>query len=310
MTVPSQDQLLAWMSELSNWGRWGDDDQRGTLNLISPAKTASATALVREGTTVSCAQPIIYTAAADLPRPPQFFMTSSGDPYRPGEGPDRQVAIDYIGMIYHGRMITHVDSLAHFFWEGRMFNGVPSTRVSTAEGATSHSVDVAHGGIVTRGILVDAPLLRDCDYVERGDGIGLADLAAAEERCGFRVSEGDVLLLRTGQLGRRASLGVLDPREGSAGPKPELLPFFHERGIAMLGSDTPNDIQPSPYPRFSNPVHQVSIVAMGLWLLDNAWLDDLAAACKERNRWEFLITVLPLRIPNATGSPVNPVAVF
>jgi kynurenine formamidase len=307
---PTQDQLLNWMSELSNWGRWGADDQRGTLNLITPAKTAAAAALVHEGVTVSCAHQIPLTAAADLPRPPQFFMTASGDPYRPGEGPDRQVAMDYFGMIYHGRMITHIDSLAHFFWEGRMYNGVPSTRVSTAEGATSHSVDVAHGGIVTRGVLVDAPLVRGADYVERGDGVGLDDIEKAERECGFRVEEGDLLMLRTGQFGRRKTLGVLDPSLGSAGPKPELLPFFRERGVAMLSSDTPNDVQPSPYERFSNPVHQVGIVALGLWLMDNTWLDDLAEACRQRGRWEFLITVLPLRLPTATGSPVNPVAVF
>jgi kynurenine formamidase len=307
---PTQEQLLSWMQELSNWGRWGEDDQLGTLNLLSPEKTARAAALVQSGITVSCARQIQYEAAVDFPRPPQFFMTSAGDSFRPNEGPDRQLAIDYFGLIYHGRLITHVDSLAHFFWDGRMYNGFPSTLVSTSAGATSHSVDVAKSGIVTRGVLIDVPLLRGVPFVDRGDGISLEDIRLAEERCDIRVGEGDVLLLRTGQLGRREELGVLDPKLGSAGPKPELLPFLRERGIAMLGSDTPNDIQPSPYARFSNPVHQVSIVAMGLWLLDNAWLDDLSRVCQEQNRWEFMISILPLRIPNATGSPVNPVAIF
>ena len=82
---------------------------------------------------------------------------------------------------------------------------------------------------------------------------------------------------------------------------PEILPFMHERGIAVMGSDTGNDVQPSPYERFSNPVHQVGIVGMGLWILDNAWLDDLAVACAERGRWEFLINILPLRLPDRHG---------
>jgi kynurenine formamidase len=308
---PSQDDLIEWMQSLSNWGRWGEDDQRGTLNLLSPEKTRRALGLVTEGATVSCARRINYEAAPDAPRPPQYFMTASGDGYRPGEGPDRQVAMDYFGLIFHGHTITHIDSLAHFFWDGRMYNGAPSTLVKAAEGATSHSIDAAKLGIITRGVLVDAPMLRGVYVVERGDGVGLEDVAAAESQCGFTVEEGDVLLLRTGQLGQREQRGPVDPRQaGSAGPLPELLPLLRERGVAVLGSDTGNDVQPSPYERFSNPVHQVGIVALGLWILDNAWLDDLAEACRASNRWQFLINILPLRIPNATGSPVNPVAVF
>ena len=308
---PTQDQLLGWMQSLSNWGRWGNDDQRGTLNLLSAEKTRRAVGLVREGATVSCARRISYQAGPDAPRPPQYFMTMSGDPYRPGEGPDKQVAMDYFGMIFHGHTTTHIDSLAHFFWQGQMYNGLPSTLVSAAEGATSHHVEAASSGIITRGVLVDAPMLRGVPIVERGDGVGLADVARAESECGFRIEEGDVLLLRTGQLGHRERTGPVDPAvAGSAGPKPELLPLLHERGVAVLGSDTGNDVQPTGYERFSNPIHQIGIVAMGLWILDQAWLDDLAEACRARNRWEFLFTILPLRIPNATGSPVNPVAVL
>ncbi len=307
---PTQDELLGWMQSLSNWGRWGEDDQRGTLNLLSAEKTRRAVGLVREGTTVSCARRINYQAGPDAPRPPQYFMTMSGDPYRPGEGPDKQVAMDYFGMIFHGHTTTHIDSLAHFFWQGQMYNGAPSTLVSTAEGATSHNVEAAYAGIVTRGVLLDVPMLRGVDLVERGDGVGLSDVERAEAECGFRIEEGDVLLLRTGQLGHRERTGPVDPSRGSAGPRPELLPLLHERGVAVLGSDTGNDVQPTGYERFSNPVHQIGIVAMGLWILDQAWLDDLAEACRARNRWEFLFTILPLRIPNATGSPVNPVAVL
>jgi kynurenine formamidase len=308
---PSQDQLLEWMHSLSNWGRWGSDDQRGTLNLVTSAAARNALSLAREGVTVSCARAISYQATADTPLPPQHYMLGSGEGFRPGEGPDRQVARDYFGLVFHGHTITHIDSLAHFFWDGQMYNGASSRRVTTAEGATSHSIDVAQPGIVTRGILVDAPMLRGVERVERGDGVGLDDVEQAEARCGFHVGEGDVLLLRTGQLGHRERTGPVDPTTaGSAGPLPELLPLVRQRGVAVLGSDTGNDVLPSGYPRFTNPVHQVGIVAMGLWILDNAWLDDLAEACRTRQRWEFLFTILPLRLTNATGSPVNPVAIF
>lgn len=299
------------MQSLSNWGRWGPDDQRGTLNLITPEITRSALATVQEGATVSCARRISYEAAADSPLPPQHYMLASGEGYRPGEGPDRQVARDYFGLVFHGHTITHIDSLAHFMWDGKLYNGTSSRKVTTSEGATSHSIDVAHEGIVTRGVLVDAPMLRGVELVERGDGVGLDDVQRAEAQCNVRIGQGDVLLLRTGQLGHRDRTAPVDvAKAGSAGPLPELLPLVRERGVAVLGSDTGNDVMPSGYERFSNPVHQVGIVGMGLWILDNAWLDDLAAACQARKRWTFLITINPLRLTNATGSPVNPIAIF
>lgn len=309
---PTQDELLGWMQTLSNWGRWGDDDELGTLNHLSAEKTKRAVALVEEGVTVSCSRPIEYEAGPHAPRPPQHFMVSSGDPYRPGEGgPDRQVAIDFFGLVFHGHSVTHLDSLAHFFWDGRMYNGKPSSLVSTFEGATRESIDLAKEGIVTRGVLVDAPMLRGVDWLEPGDGVGLDDIRAAEERCSFQLEDGDVLLLRTGQYRRWMEKGPVDTRvAGASGPLPEILPLLRERGIAVLGSDTGNDVQPTGYERFVNPVHQIGIVALGLWILDNADLEGLAAACQARNRWQFLISILPLRITNGTGAPCNPVAVF
>jgi kynurenine formamidase len=309
---PAQSDLLSWMDSLSNWGRWGADDQRGTLNLITPDVTLRAMGLVKEGFSVSCARAWSYEAAPDVEpsRVPQHYMLASGEGYRPGEGPDRQVAMDYIGVAFHGRTVTHIDSLAHFMWDGALYNGAPSRLVRTTGGATSHGVANAHTGVITRGILVDAPWLRGVEFVPPGDGVGVADLDSALDQCGVQPEPGDVVLLRTGQLGRRDRVGPLPASAGSSGPLPELLPVLRERDVAMLGSDTGNDVQPTGYERFSNPVHQIGIVRLGLWILDNAWLDELAEACRARKRWEFLFTILPLRIPNATGSPVNPVAIF
>ena len=298
------------MQTLSNWGRWGDDDELGTLNHLSPEKTRAAAALVQDGVTVTCSRPIDYSAGEHSPRPPQHFMVASGEAYRPGDGgPDKQVAMDYFGLIFHGHSVTHLDSLAHFFWDGSMYNGHPSTLVTTREGALKESIDIAHKGIVSRGVLVDVPMLRGVEWIEPGDGVTVADIEAAEEQCGFKVEPGDVLLMRTGQYKKILRDGPLPPTS-SSGPLPEILPFLHERGVAVSGSDTGNDVQPTGYERFENPVHQVGIVALGLWILDNANLEELSEACRQRNRWEFLINILPLRIPNGTGSPCNPVAVF
>ena len=260
---------------------------------------------------MSCARQVEFTAAADVPKPPQHYMVSAGDNYRKGEGVDRQVAMDYFGLIFHGHTVTHIDSLAHFFWDGQTFNGRPSSVVSTTEGATEFDVMAASEGIVTKGVLVDAPLVRGVEYIERGDGVGISDIEGAEQKHGVRLERGDVLLMRTGQLGRREVTGPVDTWvDGSSGPSPEILPLLHEREIAVMGSDTGNDVVPNPYQRFSNPVHQVGIVGLGLWILDNAWLDDLAEACRQRGKWEFMISILPLKLPTVTGSPVNPVVVF
>lgn len=309
---PTQDQLLQWMTkDLSNWGRWGKDDQLGTLNHLSPAKTKKAIALVQEGVTVSCARVVEFKGAADVARVPQHFMIGAGEAYRPGEQHTRQVAMDYFGLVFHGSTVTHIDALSHFFWDGRTYNGYPSTVVTIAEGATKLDVDPAYKGIVTRGVLVDTPMLRGVEYIKRGDGVGMDDIEKAERDCGFKVELGDVLLLRTGQLGMREKLGPVDTsKAGSAGPLPELLPFMHERGVAVMGSDTGNDVSPTGYEKFTNPVHQIGIVAMGLWILDNSWLDTLAEECRKRKRWNFLITINPLRLPTVTGSPVNPIVVF
>ena len=307
---PTQDQVLGYMESLSNWGRWGEEDELGTLNHLSAEKTKVATALVQEGETVTCARPIDYRGGEHSPRPPQHFMVATGEGYRPGDGgPDRQVAMDYFGLIFHGHSVTHLDSLAHFFWDGSMYNGHPSTLVTASQGALKESIDVAHKGIVSRGVLVDVPYLRGVDHIEPGDGVTLDDIAMAEERCGFTIEPGDVLLMRTGQYKTILESGPLPPTS-SSGPLPEILPLLHERGVAVSGSDTGNDVVPTGYERFTNPFHQVGIVAMGLWILDNANLEGLSVACQERNRWEFLINILPLRIPNGTGSPCNPVVVF
>ena len=312
--IPTEQEVLGYFKSLSNWGRWGEEDQLGTLNLITPEKTKRATQLVQEGITISCARTIRYDPAPDVPFPPLHYMIESGEGWASGDKVSSRAsaaAVDFFGLIFHGHAITHMDSLAHFFWEGKMYNGRPAHLVSTSLGATVESIEIVKDSIVTRGVLVDVPMVRGVSWVERGEGVMPEDIEAAEERCGFRVEEGDVLLVRTGQIRRREVQGPVNPAvAGGTACQAACLPLFHQRGIAMIGSDTGNDIMPSSYPKVSNPIHQVGIVSMGLWILDNANLEELAQACQQRNRWEFLISISPLRMYNGTGSPVNPVAVF
>jgi kynurenine formamidase len=203
-----------------------------------------------------------------------------------------------------------VDSLAHFFWNNKTYNGKPAHLVSTSMGATFGSVEEAKDGLITRAVLVDVPYVRGIDWIERGEGATIDDILAAEDKCGFKVEAGDVLLVRTGQLHRRNVEGPVDRSAGSTACQASCLPLFHERDIAMMGSDTGNDVNPPQYEKVPSPIHQVGITAMGLWILDNANLEEVAEACKQRNRWEFMISIGPLRLHNTTGSPVNPIAVF
>ena len=312
--IPTEEEVLGYFQSLSNWGRWGEDDQLGTLNHMSPEKTRRATQLVREGVTISCARTIEYDPAPDVLATPVHYMMESGEGWASGEkvsGLPLAASVDYFGLVFHGLTVTHMDSLCHVFWEGKMYNGRPAHAVSTRFGATVESIEVAKDSIVGRGVLVDVPMVRGIDWVERGEGVMPEDIEAAEERCGFKVEEGDVLLVRTGQFKRRDDEGPVDPAvAGTTACHPACLPLFHRRSIAVLGSDTGNDVMPPIYGRVPLPVHQVGLVAMGLWILDSANLDDLAQECQRRNRWEFLISISPLRLHNATGSPVNPVVVF
>ncbi len=313
--LPTQDEVLAYFDSLSNWGRWGGDDELGTMNHITPETRRRAVSLVQEGVTVSCARTLSNANGPDVTFQPMHFMIESGEGYAHDEkaGPPRpaQTSSDFIGVAFHGHVVTHVDSLSHFFFGGQMYNGKPSSLVSTRYGATRESIEVLQGGVLARGVLLDIPRLRGVPWFNPGEGILREDLEAAEAAQGVRVEPGDVLLVRTGQLRRRAELGPWNiTAEGGTGTHANCLPLYHERSIAMLGSDTGNSLIHPGFDKLSNPTHQVGIVAMGLWILDNADLERLAEACAERGRWEFMLTVNPLRIEGGTGSPVNPVAVF
>lgn len=319
--LPSEEEVLSWFASLSNWGRWGQDDRLGTLNLVTPAKRAEAAALVTEGIAVSCAWDIETSARADTgPRVPQRYMVGTGeglsDPERvrsPGVSPDERAAgaAEFIGLIYHGYSVTHIDGLSHIFWDGRMYNGLPAAAVTAAMGATRHDIRALSGGIVTRGVLLDVAGKTDREWLEPGEAVFPEDLEAAEVREGVRVGEGDVLLLRTGYGRKRHEQGPDDVATvGRPGWHAACLPWFKERGVAAIGADVAQEAVPSGYPALRMPVHVIGIVGMGLWLVDNCDLEALHDTCTGLGRYEFQFVLAPLRWLGATGSPANPLAVF
>jgi kynurenine formamidase len=312
-TQVSAADLPKLLESISNWGRWGKDDEHGTLNLLTPEKRLRAAALVKDGVTVS--------AAHQLPtmRGPENYMPVQHMMLRAGDIPGTTGTADFMGIACHGFAITHMDALCHFLWEGKMYNGTPSAAVRSS-GAITCGLDGADG-ICGRGVLLDIPAAKGRDWLNPGEAIYIADLEEAERRQNVTVEEGDLLLVRTGRQRRTVAEGpVNNPMEAMAGLHVSTLPWLRERGVAVLGSDGVSDVLPSGMGEGSTgpnatgllrqPVHTGAIVYMGLHLMDNANLEDLARACAGRNRWAFLLTIAPLKLPTATGSPVNPIALF
>ena len=311
--IPDEAQVLGWMESLSNWGRWGDDDQLGCLNLITPAKRQQAAALVKDGVPVSCARPISTDMHADVTFQVQRFMVDSGEG-RIEDTPERQYtrrgAAEFIGMVFHGQSITHIDAMSHYSWQGRLYNGKPASMITSREGAQTHSIEAAHAGIVTRGVLLDLPKLRGVDYLDPNEPVMPIDLLEAEKAQGIKIEKGDILLVRTGNYRMRLDNPPAKALEPMTACQVACTPLFKERGVAMLGTDTSNDFRPSHYSTIGSPLHIMCLVTLGLWLIDNANLEELAEACAQRNRYEFMLTLAPLRLRNVTGSPVSPIALF
>jgi kynurenine formamidase len=312
-TTLTESDVIKMISSLSNWGRWGNDDELGTINLVTPETRKRAAALVRDGVPVSCARPIVTNAiTADTTFQTLRFMVDSGEG-RDHDSPERILArrgaSEFIGMVFHGYTITHVDTPAHYFWQGKIYNGRSCNLITSREGARAESVDLLRDGVVGRGVLLDVAA-RKGRWLEAGEGVMPEDLEAAEKAQHVRVEPGDILLIRTGYYARRRESPRNPRKDGSPAAHVACMPWFRERDIAMLGTDTHNDVSPATHPGLGNVVHIVGLVGMGLWLIDNANLEELATACVARKRWEFMLTIAPLRLEGVTGSPVNPIALF
>lgn len=304
MTVAEFEDLF---EAVKTWGRWGADDERGALNHLTPERVRAASGLVREGRGVSLSLPLNTSAAPDNPEPALHHMTMLGDTDI-GSGSLR-FAKDFVGVDYHNDGHTHLDALCHVSWAGRLYNGVPSDAVGS-QGASFGAVEVLRDGLVARGVLLDVPRLRGLPWLEPGEHVRPEDLEAAEAEQGVAAGEGDVLLVRTGHARRLAELGPWDTARAKAGLHPSAARLLAERGISALGSDGNNDTAPSTTEGVGFPIHVLALSAIGIPLFDYLQLEDIAAACAEAGRWEFLLVAAPLRIVNGTGSPLNPIAVL
>jgi kynurenine formamidase len=296
----------ALYERLRGQAQWGPSDRRGALNHITAARLAAAAGEVRAGRTVTLAAPLA-NSAPDNPEPGARHMKRL--PAEPSEVPGLSFAADQITMNVHGDVDSHIDALCHVSYGGTLYNGVPAS-VVTSRGAAEMSIDDVHDGIVGRGVLLDIPRLRGVPWLEPGEQVTAAELAAAEQAQQVRVGPGDLLFVRVGHRRRRDELGPWDVARSRAGLHPEACEYLAERRVAALGSDSNSDTAPSIVDGVAFPVHVLAINALGLHLLDYLQFDDLVPACEAAGRWSFLCVIAPLRLPGGTGSPVNPIAVL
>ena len=300
-------EFRALFQEVSNWGRWGDDDERGTLNELSADLVVAAAGLARTGETVTLSLPFDTEKRLDNPNPAVHRMTQLPD-VDIGSGTLR-FAMDYVGADYHHDGHSHIDALCHVAFDGALYNGKPA-RTHTEKGAAVNTIEAVKDGLVGRGVLLDIPRLRGELWLEPGEHVFPDDLEAAERAEGVRVGKGDILLVRTGHARRLRDLGPWDTETGKAGLHPTTARFLAERRVAALGSDGNSDTAPSTTEGVGFPIHALALNAMGLHLIDYLQFEDLVAACERARRWEFLFVAAPLRIVGGTGSPLNPIAVF
>ena len=302
----SAEKYDRWMQDISNWGRWGKDDELGTLNLITADKRKAAARLVQDGVSVSLALELNKIQDPLNANPFEHVLTV-------GTFGGHDVAGDRYSVDYHGFAHSHIDGLPHFLHKGKMYNGF-TAEILKESGAQKLGIQNAHAGIFTRGILIDIPWFRGVDFLEPGTVITADDLEAWERKTGLRVQSGDVLLVRTGRWERVRQKGQWNFLASAAGLHASVASWLRVRDVAVIGSDGVSDgvsdVMPSGVDGRLNPLHELVLVGLGMPILDNLDLDALASEAARCERWEFLFVGAPLRVPGGTGSPLNPLAVF
>lgn len=317
MVEMTPDQVRAHGERLgvrANWGRWGAEDERGTLNLVTADNVRRGAAAARTGQVVSLGQPL------DPGAPPYYpqgldaavrheMVTAWGS----NAGGEVQAASDQLHVQCHGLDNTHMDALCHIGFGGIGWNGRAFRDMVDMDGASVSDVLTA-GPVVTRGVLVDVPQLRGVDHLPGGEPVTAADLRAAAPD----LRPGDALLVRTGRARATAGAARAAEAEGRsaeqkygpiAGLHHDVMSVVGELDCGLLGTDGSGDNFPA-VDEHRLPIHVLALVHLGVHLLHNLALEELAAALVERGGTDFLLTAAPLALPGGTGSPIAPVAVL
>ncbi|CAB5240803.1 unannotated protein [freshwater metagenome] len=291
---------------LKSWNEYSPETiERGALNFITPEIVRASAACVKTGRLIHMGLPWNTISGPDNAKPATHYMVSLAQ----FEAPEPTSNRDFIGVDYHGKAVSHMDAPTHIVYRGELFGGKKSAEFVTTEGSQWASIEKL-GPVVTRGVLLDAALLRGVEWLEPGTAIRAKDIIAMEEKFGFTISQGDCVLLRSGHFARREKIGVWNPDNLSAGFHVDVMTLFKERKVSVIGADGDSDVRPSPVTGVESPIHVLALPGMGIPLLDNLYLESLAQACGQEKRWTFQIALAPLNIPRGTGSPVNPIAIL
>lgn len=294
-------QFDAMLARVDNSSRWGPQDELGTLNFITPAVRRAAAAEVREGKSISLARDLTTGLEGEfVPTTIDFFHIPDSV-----LGPaDNSVmwSGEKISLFYHGWGHTHIDALSHLTYRGRAYNRRTVTR---HEGPPDYGrIQLMSEGIISRGVLVDVPRLRAAQRAPKEAPLAVRDLVAWERQTGIRIRSGDIVMIRSGRW------ESAKPPARSAGVHPSVAEWLRERSVAAFGDEGGTDMTPSPVSGINSPFHVLTIVGMGMPLIENLDLERLASEAAKRSRWTFMFVAAPLRIQSGTGSPLNPLAVF
>jgi kynurenine formamidase len=309
--VSALDDITALGSRLSNWGRWGDDDELGTLNFITPEKRVAAAALVRTGKTFSLAIPLDDNGPMVGPgfrkNPVRLMFQTGTDPgVRFDLGGGAGFTDDFVTMPL--QCSTQWDSLAHVYYGDHLYNGFSKMEV-TSQGAERNGIDKVHDRFVSRGVLLDVARAKGVDTLDPAYAITADDLDEAERFAGVTVTEGDIVLLRTGLMGTHDRTGNWDAFEA---PQPGLhwntCEWFHARSVAALAGDNSRVEASDVVPGYRVPFHMVAMRDMGLFIGEFWYLEELSADCATDGVYECMLVAPALRFTRGCGSPINPLA--
>ena len=310
-------EFLQFAEQFKNWGRWGPEDEAGTLNFVTPQHIVEACRLVKRGQVFALAIPFDETGP-QRPRDDSRRFNPVHTMLRTGfdmagmtsdSPPIRHTTDDMISMPLQAA--TQWDSLAHVLFQGKMYNGQPYWMVD-GQGAHKNSIDKIKSRAIGRGVLLDIPRHRGVPWLEVGQLIGGEELEACAARQAVEVKEGDFLLVRTGHIAMCRAQGGWGEYAGGARPGLGLdaIPWLHERRLAAVASDNYGvEVDPSEVDGLRSPLHLTCVANLGMLFGEIFELEELAEDCAQDGVYEFLFVAPPLPVTRAVGSPINPYAV-
>lgn len=310
MPLPADIKAIA--ERVNTWGKWGDDDQLGTLNYLTEEAVLRGVGAVRSGRRFSLAVDLqldgMQLGAIPGRVNPLRTMVAVNAAMNPDDPESFHTSDDVVTMGLQAA--THWDALAHVSYSGNLYNGNPASGINEWGATTCGISNVAH--LTGRGVLLDVALAKGVEELDLGYAITAADLDAAAAHAGVEIASGDIVLIRTGLMARyfAGDKQSYNGWSGSPGPGVSCVEWFHRHEVAAAATDTlVFEVFPPEDPEAMLAVHMLDLVDLGMTQGQNWNLEALAADCASDGQYDFLLEASPLPFVGGCGSPVNPVAI-